>query len=54
MFLEYTSILLKSVKEISYLSSLGKCYVEFMSSLHPQMAYDALVGEELRCHARKQ
>jgi hypothetical protein len=53
MFLKYTSVLPKSVKEISYLGLLGKCYVEFMLSLHAQMAYDALVGEELHYHARK-
>jgi hypothetical protein len=44
MFLGYTSVLPKSVKEISYLGLLGKCYVEFMSCLDAQMAYDALIG----------
>ena len=46
MFLEYASIRPKSVKKISYLGPLGKCYVEFMTSRHAEMAYDALVGEE--------
>ena len=46
MFLEYASIRPKSVKKISYLGPLGKCYVEFMTSRHAKMAYDALVGEE--------
>ena len=46
MFLEYASIRPKSVKKISYLGPLGKCYVEFMTSRHAEMAYEALVGEE--------
>ena len=46
MFLEYASIRPKSVKKISFLGPLGKCYVEFMTSRHAEMAYDALVGEE--------
>ena len=46
MFLEYASIRPKSVKKISYLGPLGKCYVEFMTSRHAEMAYDSLVGEE--------
>ena len=46
MFLEYASIRPKSVKKISYLGPLGKCYVEFVTSRHAKMAYDALVGEE--------
>jgi len=46
MFLEYAFIRPKSVKKISFLGPLGKCYVEFMTSRHAEMAYDALVGEE--------
>ena len=46
MFLEYSSIRPKSVKKIAFVGLLGKCYVEFMTSRHAEMAYDALVGEE--------
>ena len=46
MFLEYASIRPKSVKKISFVGLLGKCYMDFMTSRHAEMAYDSLVGEE--------
>ncbi len=47
MFLEYASIRQKSVKKISYLGPLGKCYVEFMSSRHAEMAYETDWSEKI-------
>ena len=46
MFLKYTSIRPKSVRKITFQGILGKCYVEFMTSRHAELAYDMLVGEE--------
>jgi hypothetical protein len=46
MFLKYTSIRPRSVGKITFLGVLGKCYVEFMTSRHAELAYDMLVVEE--------
>jgi hypothetical protein len=46
MFLKYTSIRPNSVGKITFLGVLGKCYVDFLTSRHAELAYDMLVAEE--------
>jgi hypothetical protein len=55
MFLQHAAIRPKSVKEIFFTGVLGKCYVEFMTSRHAELAYDMLIGKErLDCYGNVQ
>mmetsp|Transcript_19004 Transcript_19004/g.39496 ORF Transcript_19004/g.39496 Transcript_19004/m.39496 type:complete len:631 (-) Transcript_19004:178-2070(-) len=46
MFLAFTFVKPKLVKEIAFSGTHGKCYVEFASADHANLAYDTLLGEE--------